>query len=140
MGIIPIGSSKLKLGHFYAKLVNLPILPEGHFEINIFQCLDSIFETGSFYTFNDKVLSFLFQLESPNSEHQNSRYARNNSDYSMIKLMQELAYTWPHFECIFGPFESELGGSSSIYLVLLEVYFNYPLESLKSDKKGARYG
>ena len=47
IGIIPIGSSKLKLWHFHAKLVNLPILPEGQFEILIFQCLESIFGTGS---------------------------------------------------------------------------------------------
>ena len=98
IGIIPIESSKLKLWHFYAKLVNLPILPEGQFAILIFQCLDSIFDTGSLYSFKVKVLRVLFQLESPNYEHRNSRYVRNNSDYSMIKLMQELAYTWPHFE------------------------------------------
>ena len=30
--------------------------------------------------------------------------------------------------------------SVSIWLVLLEVYFNWPLESLKSDKKWASYG
>ena len=36
IGIIPIESSKLKLWHFHAKLVNLPILPEGQFEILIF--------------------------------------------------------------------------------------------------------
>ena len=30
--------------------------------------------------------------------------------------------------------------SISILMVLLEVYFNWPLESLKSDKKWARYG
>ena len=27
----------------------------------------------------------LFQLESPNSEHRNSSYVRNNPDYSMFK-------------------------------------------------------
>ena len=27
----------------------------------------------------------LFQLQSPNSEHRNSSYVQNNSDYSMIK-------------------------------------------------------
>ena len=30
--------------------------------------------------------------------------------------------------------------SISIWMVLFEVYFNWPLESLKSDKKSASYG
>ena len=55
------------------------------FEIIIFQCLVFIFDSGSFYSFKAKVIRVLFQLESPNSEHQNSSYIQNNSDYSMIK-------------------------------------------------------
>ena len=55
------------------------------FEILIFQCLVSIFDTGSLCSFNAKVIRVLFQLESPNSEHRNSSYVQNNSDYSMIK-------------------------------------------------------
>ena len=78
---------------FSCQLVGLPILPEGQFEILIFQCLDSIFDTGSLYSFKVKVLRVHFQLESPKSEHRNSSYVRNNSDYSMIKWMQELACT-----------------------------------------------
>ena len=70
---------------FSCQLVGLPILPEGQFEILIFQCLDSMFDTGSLYSFKFKVVRVLFQLESPNSEHRNSRYVRNNSDNSMIK-------------------------------------------------------
>ena len=31
------------------------------------------------------MISVLFQLESPNSEHWNSSYVQNNSDYSIIK-------------------------------------------------------
>ena len=58
---------------------------EEHFEILIFQCLVSIFDTGSLFSFQAKVIRVLFQLESPNSEHQNSSYVQNNSDYSMIK-------------------------------------------------------
>ena len=85
IGIIPIGLFKLKLWHFHDKLVNLPILPEGQFAILIFQCLDSIFDTGSLYSFKSKVLRVLLQLESPKSEHRNSRYVRNNPDYSMFK-------------------------------------------------------
>ena len=31
------------------------------------------------------MIRALFKLESPNSEHRNSSYVQNNSDYSMIK-------------------------------------------------------
>ena len=55
------------------------------FAILIFQCLVSIFDTGSLCSFKAKVISVLFQLESPNSEHRNSSYVQKNSDYSMIK-------------------------------------------------------
>ena len=58
---------------------------EEQFAILIFQCLFSIFDTGSLCSFKDKVIRVLFQLESPNSEHRNSSYVQNNSDYSMIK-------------------------------------------------------
>ena len=58
---------------------------EQQFAILIFQCLVSIFDTGSLWSFKAKVIRVLFQLESPNSEHQKSGYVQNNSDYSMIK-------------------------------------------------------
>ena len=58
---------------------------EEQFVILIFQCLVSIFDTGSFCSFKYKVIRVLFQLEPPNSEHWNSSYVQNNSDYSMIK-------------------------------------------------------
>ena len=58
---------------------------EEEFAILIFKFLVSIFETFSLWTFKAKVIRVLFQLESPNSEHRNSSYVRNNSDYSMIK-------------------------------------------------------
>ena len=58
---------------------------EEQFAILILQCLVSIFDTGSLCSFNAKVIRVLFQLESPNSEHRNSSYVQNNSDYSMIK-------------------------------------------------------
>ena len=93
IGIIPIESFERKFWHFHGKLVSLPILPEGQFEIFIFQCPVSIFDTSSLYSFKAKVLRVLLQLESPKSEHRNTRYIRNNSDYFMIKLMQELACT-----------------------------------------------
>ena len=58
---------------------------EEQFAILRFQCLVSIFDTGSLCSFKAKVIRVLFQLESPNSEHRNSSYVQNNSDYSMIK-------------------------------------------------------
>ena len=58
---------------------------EEQFAILIFQCLVSIIESGSLWSFKSNVIRVLFQLESPNSEHRNSSYVHNNSDYSMIK-------------------------------------------------------
>ena len=58
---------------------------EEQFALLIFQCLVSIFDTGSFWSFKAKVIRVLFLLESPNSEHRNSSYVLNNMDYSMIK-------------------------------------------------------
>ena len=58
---------------------------EEKFAILIFQILVSIFDTGSLCSFKAKVIRVLFQLESPNSEHRNSSYVQNNTDYSMIK-------------------------------------------------------
>ena len=50
-----------------------------------FRGLNFIFCTISLYSFKSKVLRVLLQLESPNSEHRNSSYVRNNPDYSMFK-------------------------------------------------------
>ena len=58
---------------------------EKQFAILFFQCLVSIFETGSLCYFKAKVIRVLFQLESPNSENRNSSYVQNNSDYFKIK-------------------------------------------------------
>ena len=58
---------------------------EEQFAILIFQCLVSIFDTGSLCSFKAKVIRVIFQLQSSNSEHRNSSYVQNNSDYSMIK-------------------------------------------------------
>ena len=58
---------------------------EEQFAILIFQCLVSVLNTGSLCTFKAKVIRVPFQLESRNSEHRNSSYVQNNSDYSMIK-------------------------------------------------------
>ena len=59
---------------------------EKQFAILIFQCLFSIFDTGSLFSFKAKVIRVLFQLKSLNSEHWNSSYIQNNSDYPMIKI------------------------------------------------------
>ena len=58
---------------------------EEQFAILIFQCLVSIFDSGALCSFKAKVIRVLFQPESPNSEHRNSSYVKNNSEYSMIK-------------------------------------------------------
>ena len=59
---------------------------EEQFAIFIFQCLVSIFDTGALWSFKAKVIRVLFTLESPNSEHRNSSYVQNNTDYSMMKI------------------------------------------------------
>ena len=68
---------------------------EEQFAILIFQCLISIIDTGSLWSFKAKVIRVLFQLESPNSEYRNSCYVQNNSDYSMIKT--EIRICLAHF-------------------------------------------
>ena len=55
----------------------------------IFGGFNFIFDTGSLYSFEAKVLRVLFQLESPNSEHRNSRYDLDTRDYSMFKTEPE---------------------------------------------------
>ena len=67
---------------------------EEQFTILFFQCLVSIFDTGSLFYFKAKVVRVLFHLQSPNSEHRNSSYVQNNSDYSMIKT--EIRIWLPH--------------------------------------------
>ena len=56
----------------------------------IFGGLNFIFDTGSWYSFEAKVLRVLLQLESPKSEHRNLSYVLNNSNYSMIKTEAEI--------------------------------------------------
>ena len=56
----------------------------------IFGGLNFIFDTGSLYSFESKVLRVLLQLESPKPEHRNSRYVLNNRDYSMFKTEPEI--------------------------------------------------
>ena len=73
--------------------------------ILIFQYLLSIFDTGSLWSFRAKVIRVLFQLESPNSEHRNSSYVQNNSDYSMIKTEIKI---WLAHDSILSEFLSHL--------------------------------
>ena len=77
------------------KISNLQHLQQQQYPLSfvIFGDLNFIFDTRSLYSFKYKVLRVLLQLESPKSEHRNSSYVLNNLDYSMIKLMQELACT-----------------------------------------------
>ena len=69
---------------FSCQLVILPILHLGLFVLLFFSGINFIFDTRYLYSFKPKVLRVLFQLESPNSERRNSRYVRNNPDYSMF--------------------------------------------------------
>ena len=66
---------------------------EEQFAILIFQCLVSVFDSGSLCSFKAKVIRVLFQLESPNSEQRNSSYVQNNSDYSIIKTEIRIGLT-----------------------------------------------
>ena len=50
---------------FSCPLVGLPIFPEGQFEIFIFQCLVSVFDTVSLYSFKVKVLRFYSNWNHP---------------------------------------------------------------------------
>ena len=85
------------------------------FAILIFQCFVSIFDTGSLWSFKAKVIRVLFQLKSRNSEHRNSSYVQNNSDYSMIKTEIRIWVAHgPTLSEFFSPLEQEFDN----------VYFN----------------
>ena len=60
---------------------------EGLIAVLLFQCLVSIFDTGSLCSFKAKMLRVHFQLESPKSEHRNSTYVQINREYSIVQLM-----------------------------------------------------
>ena len=76
---------------------------------SFFRGLNFIFDTISLYSFKSKVLSVLLQLESPNSEHRNSRYYGDTRDYSMFKTGTRI---WlehgPPLSQLLGHLESEL--------------------------------
>ena len=90
-------------------------ITEEHLAILILQCLVSIFDTGSLWSFKAKVIRVLFQLKSPNSEHRNSSYIQNNSYYSMIKTEIRIWVAHgPNFSEFLSPLEQEFDN----------VYFN----------------
>ena len=97
--------------------------------------LTSYFDTMYLYSFKSKVIRVLFQLESPNSEHRNSRYARNNPDYSMSKSGAGifLAHS-PTLSEFLGHLGLKFDDAYFLCFVFREVYFTQPLESLKSDQ------
>ena len=98
--------------------------------------LNFILDTISLDYFRSKVLRVLLKLESPNSEHRISSYAQNNPDYSMSKAGTRIWLAHgPTFSDFLGPLEPKFDDNYSLSLIFLEVYFTYPLESLKSDKK-----
>ena len=105
IGIIPIELSKLKLWHFHAKLVNLPITLGTVCITHFFWGLNFIFDTRYLYSIKAKVLRVLFQLESPNSNHRNSCYDLDTRDYSMFKTETRLRIWLKH-----GPTLSEYLG------------------------------
>ena len=65
--------------------------PQPPLSFVIFGGLNFIFDTGSWYSFEAKVLMVFLQLEPPKSEHRNSSYVLNNQDYSMFKTEAEIS-------------------------------------------------
>ena len=73
-----------KVMAFSCQLVILPIFLVTVCITHFYGVLTSYFDTRSLYSFKAKVLRVLFQLESPNLEHRNSRYVQNNPNFSMF--------------------------------------------------------
>ena len=74
------------------KISNLQHLQQQHQPLYfiIFGGLNFIFDTGSWYSFEFKVIRVILQLESLKSEHWNSSYVLNNRDYSIHKTELEI--------------------------------------------------
>ena len=109
---------------FSCQLVNLQITLGTVCITHFSGVLTSYFDTMTLYAFKGKVIRVLSQLESPNSEHRNSRYVRNNPDYSMSKADAGifLVHGPSLSECL-GHLGSEFDDSYFLSFVLLEVYF-----------------
>ena len=73
-----------------------------------FRGLNPLFDTFSLYSFEDTVLRVLLQLESPKSDHRNSRYVLNNRDYSVFKHNQKLSEHSSPLNAFLSPKGSEL--------------------------------
>ena len=73
------------------KISNLQHLQQQPPSFVIFGDLNFTFYTASLYSFESKVLRVPLQLESPNSEHRNSRYDLRNRYYSMFKIEPEIS-------------------------------------------------
>ena len=113
-----------KVMAFSCQLVGLPDYTEDSLYCSFFRGLKSIFDSRSLYSFKSKVLRVLFQLESPNSEHRNSSYVRNNPDYSMFKAGTRICLAHgPTLSEFLGNLGSEFGDAYSFSFFLLEVYF-----------------
>ena len=63
---------------FSCQLVIFTDLTKDSLYYSFFWGLKFLFDTIYLYSFKAKVLRVLLQLESPNSEHRNSSYVRNN--------------------------------------------------------------
>ena len=75
---------------------------------SFFRGSNFMFDTISLYSFKAKVLRILLQLESPNLEHRDSSYVRNNPDYSMIKTETRIWLAHgPTFSAFLGHLEPE---------------------------------
>ena len=98
IGIISFGSPKLKLRHSNAKLVSMPNSLGYLLLFPISGVLTPQIGNSSFYSFESMVLRFLLQLESSNSDHQNSSYCILHPDYSnlqsRIRLFLHIAPLW----------------------------------------------
>ena len=92
-----------KVMAFSCQLVILPIFSRDSLYYLFFQGLNFLFDTISLYYFKSKVLRVLLQLESPNSEHRNSSYVRNNQANLCSKAE-------PEFWLAHGPTLSEFLG------------------------------
>ena len=79
---------------------------------SFFQGSKFIFDTGYLYAFKFKVLRVLLQLESPKSEHRNSRYDLDTRDYSKFKTETRIWLVYgPTLSEFLGHLESEFEGS-----------------------------